>query len=112
MMIRKFSLKLAVSLAVLVGLGWPLPLRAEVRVPAAVNLESLFATQAGTSTVLAVQADAPFRYQTYRASLNSLWIDLEDVDLGSVARSLTEKPCALPLENRFPALCEIKEAIR
>ena len=86
-MIRKFSLRLAVSLAVLVGLGWLLPLRAEIRVPAAVNLESLSATQAGTSTVLAVQADAPFRYQTYRASLNSLWIDLEDVDLGSVARS-------------------------
>ena len=86
-MMRKFSLRLAVSLAVLVGLGWPLPLRAEVRVPAAVNLEALSATQAGTSTVLAVQADAPFRYQTYRASQNSLWIDLEDVDLGSVARS-------------------------
>ena len=86
-MISKSSLRLSVSLALMVAFGWLLPLRAEVRAPASVTLESLSATQAGTRTVLGVRADAPFRYQTYQASPNSIWIDLEDVDMGSVARS-------------------------
>ncbi len=78
-----FLPRLSIGFALATSLGWWLPLH----IGAANRMATLKSLEKIKAGIYEVRADAPFQYQTYQASLSSIWIDLGNSSPGSVPRS-------------------------